>query len=143
MRFWTMALAGAMALSTMDGSWAATLITDSEAALPAAAAGMTLRGITRGPGISLISPAQVAAPFNLKVKFTAHGGAAIDPASLKVVYLKSPLVDVTERVMPFASAAGIDMAEAEVPPGRHHLRIEIKDKDGRTGALTVELNAVK
>lgn len=124
-------------------SRAATLITDSEAALPAAAAGLTQRGITRGPGVKLVNPSDTKSPFDLKVKFEAHGGGAIEPGSVKVVYLKSPLVDITERVKPFVTANGIDMAKAEVPAGKHVLRIEIKDSDGRAGMATVELNVAK
>ncbi len=142
MRPFTLVLATALALASMD-SRAATLITDDEAALPGAAPGMNLRGITRGPSISMIGSSRVSSPFSLKVKFVAHGGAAIDPASLKVVYLKSPLVDITERVKPYASAAGIEMAEAETPAGLHLLRIEIKDTDGRPGTATLELDTVK
>jgi hypothetical protein len=35
--------------------------------------------------------------------------------------------------MPFISADGIEVPEAEVPPGVHEFRIELKDKDGRLG----------
>lgn len=122
---------------------AATLITESEAALPAAAGGVTMRGITRGPTIKLVNPAEIKAPFDLKVAFEPHGGAVIEPGSLKVTYLKSPAVDITERVKPFTSAAGIDMAKAEIPAGQHAIRFDVKDSEGRSGSVTVQLTVSK
>jgi hypothetical protein len=117
---------------------AETLITEAEAKLPAAE-GLSLRGVTRGPGIKMISPASIRSPFHLQVKFEPRGGARIEPGSIKVVYVKSPAVDITGRVKPFVSGDGIDMAKAEVPPGQHVLRIEVKDSEGRAGTASLEL----
>ena len=95
MRLTSMALGAGLLLMALE-TQAATLITESEAALPAAAGGVTMRGITRGPTVKLVNPAETKSPFDLKVKFQAHGGAAIEPGSVKVVYLKSPAVDITD-----------------------------------------------
>lgn len=120
-------------------SWAASLITESEAALPEPTGGLTHRGITRGPTVKLLSPAETKSPFDLKIQFDPHGGGAVDPASVKVVYLRSPTVDLTERIKPYLGPTGIAMPGAEVPAGRHSVRVEVKDSEGRSGTATFEL----
>jgi hypothetical protein len=113
---------------------AATLIADDEAKRPNDPQAEASRGITRGPNIRLELP-QVTlvahAPFDFKVHFEAHGGAQIDPSSVRVIYLKQPNVDLTDRLRPYVTAEGIDMTQAQVPSGEHLLRVEVKDTDGR------------
>ncbi|MBU3579465.1 hypothetical protein ICN17_05540 [Polynucleobacter sp. 73C-SIWE] len=113
---------------------AAPLISAKEAALPPAAGTLATRGISRGPAIKLTSPeadTPVAAPFDFKVNFEPRGDAKIDPSSVKVVYMKSPFVDLTPRLKNAISANGIDFAKAEVPPGTHTIRVTVKDSEGR------------
>jgi len=113
---------------------AASLISAKEAALPPAAGALATRGISRGPAIKLASPeadTPVTAPFDFKVNFEARGDAKIDPSSVKVVYMKSPFVDLTPRLKSAISANGIDFAKAEVPPGTHTIRVTVKDSEGR------------
>ncbi len=115
------------------------LITPEEAALPAGPVpGFQLRGSpTRRPNITVISPPPTAgvlhSPLNLKLQFRAFGGAVIDPNSVVVTYLKTPAIDITQRIMPFISADGINISQAEVPPGKHQFWIELKDNGGRVG----------
>ena len=113
---------------------ATPLITSQEASLPPAAGVLATRGISRGPAIKVVSPepdAPVKSPFSLKLNFEARGGEKIDPNSIKVVYLKSPFVDLTPRLQSAITPAGIDFDKAEVPPGQHHIRITVKDSQGR------------
>ena len=113
---------------------AAPLITAKEAAMPPAAGTLATRGISRGPAIKLASPeadTPVVAPFDFKVNFEARGVAKIDPSSVKVVYMKSPFVDLTPRLKSAISANGIDFAKADVPPGTHTIRVTVKDSEGR------------
>lgn len=113
---------------------AAPLISAKEAALPPAAGALATRGISRGPAIKLASPeadTPVAAPFDFKVNFEPRGDAKIDPSSVKVVYMKSPFVDLTPRLKSAISASGIDFVKAEVPPGTHTIRVTVKDTEGR------------
>lgn len=113
---------------------AAPLITAKESALPPAAGTLATRGISRGPAVKLASPeadTPVAAPFDLKVNFEPRGDAKIDPSSVKVVYMKSPFVDLTPRLKNSISASGIDFAKADVPPGTHTIRVTVKDTEGR------------
>jgi hypothetical protein len=110
------------------------LITTQEAALPDATGSIATRGISRGPSVKMTSPepdAAVKAPFNFKVGFEGRGGARIDPATVKVTYLKSPLVDLTPRLKSAISASGINFTGASVPPGTHKIKVTVMDQEGR------------
>ena len=142
--------AAAVFLSGISAACPATaqmLISEQEAALPAAAdTKLTLRGVTRGPKVQVISPAQeasVKSPFNLKLKFESFGGAKIDPASVKATYLKSPSVDLTQRMQKFIKDSGIDMEKAEVPPGEHVIAVQLKDTEGRAASVNLKINVAK
>jgi hypothetical protein len=74
--------------------------------------------------------------MRFQVKFQTFGGSSIDLDALKVTYLKSPVVDLTARIRPFALPTGIDMPDALLPPGDHLLRIDIKDSDGRVSSMS-------
>lgn len=129
-------------------AYAEQLITAAEAALPAPPElGLTLRGITRGPAIDQIEPSpdakDVASPLSLKVGFTARNNATIDPSSVKLTYVKSPSVDLTERMKAFVTPGGIDMKQAELPPGNHVIRIDLKDSQGRPSTTTIKLSVKK
>jgi hypothetical protein len=130
----TKVLFASFILITSQLAISAPLISAKEAALPAASGALATRGISRGPAIKLASPeadTPVAAPFDFKVNFEARGDAKIDPSSVKVVYMKSPFVDLTPRLKSAISANGIDFAKADVPPGTHTIRVTVKDSEGR------------
>jgi hypothetical protein len=125
------------------------LITPEEAALPAGPVpDFQLRGSpTRRPNVVVISPRPAAglqhSPLDLKLQFHAFGGAAIDLNSVVVTYLKDPAIDMTQRITPFISADGINISQAEVPPGKHQFWIELKDKDGRIGGTELSFQVAK
>ena len=127
----------------MWGTAGATpLITDDEAKLPPpkGAVMTNTRGILRGPKVEVISPNEAAhSPLRLQLKFETFGGARIDIESVKVLYLRSPNVDLTARVKPFIQADGIDMPDAELPPGEYLVRVDVKDSDGRPGSVSFTL----
>lgn len=142
------ALGLAASLVTMaPAASAVTLIKSDEAKLPAATGGLTTRGISRGPGVKIVSPdpalATVTSPFDLKVNFESRGGVKIDPAATKVVYLKSKPVDLLSRVQPGLTETGIVLPKAEVPPGEHTIQITVQDVEGRTTNTLLQLNVVK
>jgi len=119
---------------------AAPLITAEEAALPPQKGAVlnSGRGITRGPKIQ-VPDAETGAqtsPMRFQVKFQTFGGSSIDLEALKVTYLKTPVVDLTPRIKPFAQPNGIDMPDAQLPPGDHLVRIDIKDSDGRAASMS-------
>jgi hypothetical protein len=126
---------------------AAELITTHEAQLPAASGALNTRGISRGPGIKVVSPdpaaAAVKSPFDLKIQFESRGGKKIDPAAVKLTYMKSTAVDLTPRVSSAISEGGIDFSKAEVPPGEHAVKITVKDVDGRESNTVLNLIVTK
>lgn len=127
----------------------APLITEQEASLPtpSGAVSMTTRGIMRGPKISLASPdgssAALRSPMRVQIKFESFGGATVDPASVKMTYVKSPAVDLTPRIQASLKPDGIDLADAEIPPGDHNIRVELKDSEGRSGVASIMLKVAK
>jgi hypothetical protein len=136
--------AAAAALLLCCGPAAAeALITEAEAGLPPATdAALDLRNVTRAPSIEQASPtanAHVRSPLALKVKFSARNNAKIDPVNVKVTYIKKTPVDLTERLRKRVTADGIEMPDAEVPPGTHLIRLEVKDSQGRTGTALIKL----
>lgn len=139
----TLAL-GFMVVASFANS--APLISAKEAALPAASGALATRGISRGPSVKLASPeadTPVSSPIDFKVNFEARGEGKIDPESVKVVYMKSPFVDLTPRLKGAISAQGINFAKADVPPGVHTIRVTVKDNDGRETNSIFTLNVIK
>ena len=137
----TLCIAGALAgyFAAITPAGALELITAEEAALPAGQVpALELRGSpTRRPNVIVVSPPPTAglmhSPVELKLEFRAFGGAEIDPGSVVVTYLKNPAIDMTQRIAPFISAVGIDVPQADVPPGKHQFWIELRYKNGRVG----------
>jgi len=115
------------------------LITASEAALPAAQPLGQSRGISRGPTLVIVSPSPSAgtikSPVNLKVRFQSHGASQIDLDSVLLTYVKAPAVDLTQRIKPYIAASGIDVENAEVPPGTHMLKLDVTDTDGHSTSI--------
>ena len=129
----------AVGLLMMGTAQATQLITNDEAKLPPpkGAIAADRRGILRGPKVEIVSPHGAAhSPLRLQLKFESFGGATINPDSVKVIYLRSPNVDLTPRVKPFIQASGIDMPQAELPPGEYMVRVDVKDSDGRPGTAS-------
>ncbi|MCP3467951.1 MULTISPECIES: hypothetical protein [unclassified Bradyrhizobium] len=129
----------AAGLLSSGAARATQLITEDEARLPPpkAAIATDRRGILRGPKVEVVSPSDaVSSPLRLQLKFESFGGAKIDPDSVKVIFLRSPNVDLTARVKPFIQADGINMQDAELPPGEYMVRVDIKDSDGRPGTAS-------
>ena len=123
-------------------SRATQLITEEEAKLPPpkGAIAADRRGIMRGPKVEFVSPGEsISSPLHLKLKFESFGGAKIDPGSVKVIFLRTPNVDLTPRVKPFVQADGLNIEDAEMPPGEYAVRVDVKDSDGRPGTAIFTL----
>jgi len=123
------------------------LITEAEAALPADPGEAHERGISRGPTLVVESPRPGAgsqtSPVTLKVKFDAHGGAAIDLDSVQLTYVKRPAIDLTKRVKPYIAASGIDTQDAEVPSGTHTIRVDVSDTRGHSSSIEISFSVAK
>jgi len=118
-----------------NDSW---LITPQEAAMDPAAevpeGGLTAIGAESnlGPKIEVVKPAnggRATPPVEVEIKF-AEKGSPVDPESLKVSVVKFIDIDITDRVRAHASMSGIHVPGAQIPPGKHTVRISIADKDG-------------
>lgn len=133
----------AASVAVLSGrAYAVLLITEEEAKLPPPKGAIVAdrRGIMRGPKINFVLPGDTAhSPLHLQLKFEAFGGAKIDPDSVKMIFLRTPNVDLTPRVKPFVQASGIDMPDTEVPPGEYLVRVDIKDTEGHPGSASFTL----
>ena len=133
----------AAGLLNLGTAGATPLITDDEAKLPPPKGAImaNTRGILRGPKVEVISPNEAAhSPLRLQLKFETFGGARIDIESVKVLYLRTPNVDLTARVRPFIQAirhryAGCRTASGRIsgegrrqgqrrPSGQHQFHLE-------------------
>ena len=124
-------LAGLVGVLGAGAAPAATLITSEQAAL---ASVKVVEGgshaIARGPVIEQVSPAPgalVTSPFHLTIKFSPRNEVPVEPASATLVYGKTPLQDVTDRVGSYVTETGIDVPAVEAPPGEHWLRVRVRD----------------
>jgi hypothetical protein len=138
----------AFALGSTAARAGNVLIKQEEASLPppptTASVTLVTRGITRKPNVILTSPgASVSSPFNLQFKFEAHGGSKIKPNTFHIIYMRTPNVDLTARVKPFATADGVEMTGAEAPPGQHMIKVTIFDSENREGSAVFTLNVLK
>jgi hypothetical protein len=133
----------AIALMLSGQARAIQLITPEEANLPPPKGAIPIdrRGILRGPKVEVVSPNNSAqsSPLHLHLRFESFGGAKINPDSVRVIYLRTPNVDLTPRVKPFIQPDGIDIPDTELPPGEYTVRVEIKDSDGRPGTASFTL----
>ncbi len=132
---------GLLLLGGLAQGQSVQLIKEEEAKLPAGSTAAT-RAITRGPGVKLVTPEAVQGKaFPLKIAFEPRGGAAVDLASVKVEYLKTPVVDLTDRVKAGIKADGIDLSSVNVPAGAHPIRVSVRDSEGRQGVSVINLTA--
>lgn len=125
----------------LAGACASPLVTPAEAALPDAVE--RTRPLTLGPVISIVSPDVVAnqpitatravrSPFDLNVKFAERGGEKVNPSSIRLVYLKVPEIDLTDRIQGRVSEGGLVFSALELPPGTHTFRLSVLDRKSRS-----------
>lgn len=94
-----------------------------------------------GPMIEVLRPllgAPVSIPLEITVKFVPSS-APVDIASLKVTLMKLFGIDITDRVRPYASPAGIQIPDAKLPSGKHTVRITVADTSGGVSQKYVTL----
>jgi hypothetical protein len=119
----------AWALSSGPGR-AVTLISASEAQLPEPPPlEDSVRGVNAGPSLIQMLPPRGGAtrsPFRLWFRFAMP----CDPATITLSLPKQPSVDLTSRIKPYVTAQGVDIPDAEAPPGNYKLRFVIRDASG-------------
>jgi hypothetical protein len=109
------------------------LLTAEEASRPASKSfGFAAQSADNGPSIEAPElEVEEFRPFVLAVKFSPRNGVAPDPATLKVECLKTPAIDLTLRVRPYATADGIRIDQVILPEGLHRFRVSVSDVHGR------------
>lgn len=88
--------------------------------------------IEKGPEIELISPREgriYSEVFDILVRFVPKE-TDIDFSSLNVEYMKLWGINITDRVLPYASREGIKVENAKFPSGNHSVKISIADLNG-------------
>ena len=120
------------------------LVTEGEAMLAAPPTARAAAPLPKdGPVIKIQTPqiaAELSPPFVVDVVFEPRaGGGAPKMDSLKVTYLKLIEVDVTDRFKPFLKENRLYVEKANVPQGRHRLKITITDMDGHTTAEILQV----
>lgn len=88
------------------------------------------------------SPTEVAAKsFAFKLAFEPRGGAKINESTLKIEYLKQPVIDLTARFKPGLNGNLLELPQASVPAGAHPIRVSVRDSEGREAQTVIRLNA--
>ncbi|MDH5641949.1 MAG: hypothetical protein OEY28_11705 [Nitrospira sp.] len=100
------------------------------------------RGLnSKGPRIDVLKPADDApqqSPLEILVQFHPNP-VAINPDSVKVQLVKFISIDITDRVKPYLSESGLNVKEANIPSGKHLVRITVSDGKGETNSKEIEL----
>jgi hypothetical protein len=105
-----------------------------------------------GPTILVERPDEnkkVKSPVSVQISFRPHADAKIDKASLKVTYGFFGF-DITKRIVEHAvlTESGLTADNAEIPPGKHSVTIEISEilisdnKTRRTGQRVVNFTVI-
>lgn len=121
------------------------LVMPEEAALANAESspGLRKRGIDPrgGPVIELLKPSPGQAsrtPVEVDVKFHARQ-SPIDESTIQVTLLKIINVDLTDRIRPYTTSSGIHIPNANLPSGRHAVRIKLADREGNASSTQMTL----
>ncbi len=104
-----------------------------------------LRARALVPQIDIVKPElasnlKVKAPFPIAVMFRSQADAAVDPRTFKVMYgaLK---IDITNRLTGFVKVTqdGFTLDNANIPPGRHRLTLQVMDEKQRVAERELRL----
>ena len=98
-----------------------------------------------GPKINVSSPSgfSLNSPVDFDIKVEPRGGVKVDMASLRIEYKLGPIwVNLTNRVMREAKVNGLRFSArgAELPSGRHALRLTVRDAEQRTTQAVVKFS---
>jgi hypothetical protein len=131
----------AISCATARRAAAWTLITPEEAARDQAAPHIAPSFAALPPGGPTIEVEQpdpnkpITPPVTIRLRFVPQGTATIDIGSFRVLYgwLQIP---ITDRILQHAQVTqtGLVATDADIPPGKYSIRIEIADNLHRVGA---------
>jgi len=89
--------------------------------------------VGRGPFIVLNSPkngGRYPKPIKIDILFIPRDDTAIDLSTFKVIYVKVFDINITKRLKKHTTDNGIQIPEAELPSGKHKLKILLADTKG-------------
>ena len=138
-----MAVTAGCRVARRPGPVPVALVTAEQARLPDAPPEPVAREFPEdtGPAIVVVSPAEggvYRAPVNVDIRFEPRD-APVDLSTLAVQYLKFFSIDITDKVRPYASATGVHMHDADLPSGRHSIRVSIADTAGNRASRKMTL----
>ncbi len=95
------------------------------------------------PQIELDAPrldASLKSPIDIKLRWIAEDGATVVANTLRILYGRLG-IDITRRVAASlkVTGSGMEVTGAELPAGKHRIRIEVSDDHKRTGSRTFEV----
>ena len=101
-----------------------------------------------GPQIRVSAPEGFAltSPVDFDIQVEPRDGVAVDMTSIRIDYRLGPAwVNVTGKILKHASVTGSRLyaSGADLPKGKHALRISIKDAQQRTTRATVSFSVAK
>ena len=111
------------------------LLTKEEALLAPSPPGLVQVGrfLNDGPEIKVSQPQEnvpCTPPLTISIHFIPNSGKDVDLTKLKIEVLKIITIDITEKILPFATEEGIRLDKANLPQGEHKIRVIIGDVGG-------------
>ena len=94
------------------------------------------------PVIEVVTPViagAISSPTPIKMVFQANAPSNVKPDTFKVLYGTFE-IDITKRITGKTPVTeqGLQVAQAELPKGRHKLLISVQDTNGRVGNKVIE-----
>jgi hypothetical protein len=108
---------------------------------PLAAAAAREPEAGQGPRIVLVAPQEgsvCTGPVDIEVRFEPQG-APIDLSTLEVKYMKFFAIDITRRVLPYATAEGIRFSGIDLARGTHEVEISVADTSRHVASRTLSI----
>jgi hypothetical protein len=94
----------------------------------------------KGDLVSPVSDGNIPNQSRIQIQFLTRNGIKLKSDTFKMTYMKTPLIDLTQRVAPYVSDSGVDVPKAIMARGKHLIRFEIMDIDGRLTSKLVQWN---
>lgn len=100
-----------------------------------------------GPVIVLKNPKmlkKLRSPIDIFIAFEpGKSGKPADMKTLKVTLIGFININITDRLIEYIKGTNLDVEEANLPSGKHRLRMRIKDVDGNPNERDVVVTVLK
>jgi hypothetical protein len=67
----------------------------------------------------------------------------VDADSVRLIYEKDPLVELTPRIASYVTPTGLTVQKAKVPAGTHIIRVLLKDSAERIGQRLIKFTVAR